>query len=347
MRNLFMWKYKRGLIRIPLIPYNEARGATCTKSVAQRSMYTSDTATKLKGINGIRITKTLYLFLVLTTYAHAKPLHIVTTVPYLADLVDNITCHNSNYVIHSLIPNGIDPHTYILAPKDRILIKNAGAIIQIGAGLEKWLDKIPIEKGQKRLILSQHLNLRKMRETSSTNKNELLLDPHIWQSPKLTEDAVLQLSQFLISQDQNNKNQIEACTQKYVENIHATVEELKKQIDTIPKENRLLATNHDSLGYFAIYFNLKIYTILGLSDEEQPSPKQLQNLILALQQHHIKSIFLEATGNPKSIQTVASNAHIKINGILYGDSFGQKGSNADTTIKLWKSNTETLVRALR
>ena len=43
------------IIRTPVIPCNEARGATCTKSAAQRSGYTSDAATKLQGINEVRI----------------------------------------------------------------------------------------------------------------------------------------------------------------------------------------------------------------------------------------------------------------------------------------------------
>ena len=291
--------------------------------------------------------KIIFVTLLISNFAQASPLNIIVTVPYISDLVHNVTCNSSKYNVDSLIPVGVDPHTYILTPNDRIRIKNANLIIQIGAGLEHWLDKIPFEKGQNRIVFSQHLNFHKMLDTESKNTNELVFDPHIWQSPKLTEEAALLLSQFLALQNPTDKNSLESCTKKYIEKIHSTVAELKKQVATIPEKNKLLATNHDALGYFADAFGFKIFSILGLSDEDEPSVEQLQSLITLLLQQHIKSVFLESTGNTKNIQTVANNAHVEVGGKLYGDSFGEKGSGADTTISMWQANTATLVKALK
>ncbi len=66
-----------------------------------------------------------------------------------------------------------------------------------------------------------------------------------------------------------------------------------------------------------------------------------------LKQNNIKALFLETTGNNKSIITIAKNANIKIGGKLYGDSFGEKNSGADTTLGLWQTNVTTIVKALK
>lgn len=280
------------------------------------------------------------------TSQQERKLNIIVTVPYLQDLIENITCHSQQYKVSSLIPVGVDPHTFILAPDDRIRLKNADLIVQIGAGLEPWLDKIPLSQNNL-IVLSKHLMFRKMDEDKGNSKSEFVYDPHIWQSPKLTEDAVLALAQILIEINSMDKVAINSCTRDYTSKIETTVVQLKKQIEKIPERERVIATNHDSLGYFAETFGFKIYSILGLSDEEEPSLVELTNLIMLLKQQHIKSIFLESTGNNKNIQTVSVNAHVNIGGKLYGDSFGEKGSGADTTLGMWQTNVSRIVKALQ
>jgi zinc/manganese transport system substrate-binding protein len=265
--------------------------------------------------------------------AFAQQTHIVVTVPYLKDLIQNITCSSSSYQVLSLIPVGVDPHTFLLAPEGRINLKNADLVVKIGAGLEPWLDKLTNGK-QKYVNLSQYLDLRPA-------------DPHIWQSPTMTKDATLALSQILARLSPQDKNKIERCTKSYIKEINSTVAQLKIELSTIPPQNKIIATNHESLGYFADAFGFKVFSILGVSDEEEPTFQQLKNLITLLQQQQIKSVFLESTGNRKNIETVAYNAHIKIGGKLYGDSFGEPSSGADTTLGLWQTNVSTLVKALK
>ena len=286
----------------------------------------------------------LFLLLFVET-AVAKPLKVVATVPFLVDLMENTTCRHSHYEVQSLIPVGVDPHTYVLTPQDRIALKNADLVLQIGAHLEPWLGKIPMEAKQGRLVLSEHLPLRKIQSQNSSPLSEF--DPHIWQSPQLTQKAAQVLKGYLSLKSSQDKDFLETCTQKYLEKIQSTVVDLKKQVGTIPVQNRVIATNHDSLSYFAEAFGFQIYSILGLSDEAEPSFQQMQNLISILKQKHIKSVFLESTGQTKNMETIAENAHIAVGGKLYGDSFGTLKSGANTTLGLWQSNVSTLVKALK
>jgi ABC-type Zn uptake system ZnuABC Zn-binding protein ZnuA len=292
-----------------------------------------------------------FILCLLTTHfsfaQEIKKLDIVTTVPYLTDVVNHISCQNKQIHVHSLIPIGVDPHTYMLTPSQRMEIKKAQILIQIGAHLEPWLDKINNESNQIRIVLSSQINFSEVKEVHSLNQDGFLLDPHIWQSPSLTKKTVQVISKELIQTGVENKKQIQMCTQNYLKEINDAVKQMNKTFSLLPENKKILATNHDSLGYFAKEFGFKIYTLLGMSDEDSPTISQLNNLINQLKQDKVSAIFLESTGNIKNIQTISENAHVKIGGKLYGDSLGSLESGANTTINMWKTNANTIVEGLK
>lgn len=289
--------------------------------------------------------KKIFLLLFLNCSAYGNPLTVTTSVPYLKDLVENITCQKNNDNINSIIPVGMDPHTFILTPSSRTLIQNSDIFIVVGAGLEPWLHKIKLKPTQTKIVLEKFLTLRNLKNSEGDNKFQL--DPHIWQSPNLTKNAVKILTQAFIKLNPENKNSYESCSARYLQDIESYVEKLKKEINLIPEKNRIIATNHDSLGYFANEFGFKIVSILGLSDEGEPSFNEFHNILQLMKKEEIHSVFLESTGGSKNIQTIAKNAHVKIGGKLYSDSFGDKGSGADTTLGMWETNMTTLVKSLQ
>lgn len=292
----------------------------------------------------------LFIILFFSKPVLSQQLHIVVSVPYLKDVLQNITCDSKQYQINSLIPTGLDPHTFILTPQDRFAIKKADLMIQIGAGLEPWLDKVKTDSLQNHIILTQIIKQQKKQISSQRDSKlpeQLATDPHIWQSPELTQRAAYSLAEILSQLNPSSRRIIEVCTKNYIDKIHLVVGKLQSQILVLPKNERILATNHDSFGYFAQAFDFKIYSILGLSDEEQPTFVQLKNLITLLQNQHIKAVFLESTGDHKNITMVAKNSKVKIGGKLYADSLGEVGSGAETTLGMWESNMLTIIKALQ
>lgn len=265
------------------------------------------------------------------SFSSAKQSNIVTTIPYLQDLVQNVTCNNKSISIESIVPTGTDPHTFSIKPSQRLTIQNAAMVIEIGGEFEHWLDKIPKNKNQIRLALIQNTTT----------------DPHIWQSPELTKMAVQKISQSIVEAHFLPKEEVQRCSQNYLKEIDATVKTLKKEIETIPSHKRILATNHDSLSYFAQAFGFQLVSILGASDEAAPTSAQIKNMIQTIRKQHVAALFLESTGDMKGLETVRRETGVKIGGKLYGDSLGSESSGANTTLGMWKTNVTTLVRALK
>lgn len=63
-----------------------------------------------------------------------KVLHIVTTVPPITNMVENIGGANVNVV--GIVPNGIDSHTFEPVPTDAKILADADIIIVNGLDLE-------------------------------------------------------------------------------------------------------------------------------------------------------------------------------------------------------------------
>lgn len=282
-----------------------------------------------------RYKKTFFLFTALIffnqkSYSNQSIL-VVTTIPYLADLANNVTCGNKKILIHSIIKPGTDPHTFAISLSDRMQIEQAQIVLQIGNGFESWIDKIP----------------KKEKQTWVNVTNAGNFDPHIWQSPSLTKIAVQKIADGFINAKILTKDQIEVCTRSYLTKIDQTVESLKKEVQSIPKENRILATNHDSLFYFAQEFGFKLVSILGTNDEAQPTPQQIKQMIKSIKKYHAKVLFLESTGNMKNLESVSRETGVKIGGQLFGDSLGTQDSGAETTLDMWKKNMSTIIKAIK
>jgi zinc/manganese transport system substrate-binding protein len=287
------------------------------------------------------------LFFAPVPYGAQKDLSVVVSVPYLADVLENITCGGNGIVIRSLIVSGMDPHTYVMTPQDRLAVQSAQMVVQVGAHLEPWLDRIASPSNQTRIRLSERVSFASLGANTALKQKGFETDPHIWQSPEITKKVVLLLSQELMSLQKSDAKKIQMCTAHYVKNIDARVKEVEDIFSTLPQSHRTLATNHDALGYFATAFHFRVLTLLGLSDEDAPSVSDLNRFMIELKKQQVSAVFLESTGNRKNIQTLVENAHVTLGGILYGDSFGPKGSGAENTLDMWKANAFTIEKALR
>lgn len=298
------------------------------------------------------------------SYAKTEKIKIVTSIPYLSDLVRQTTCHSKAIELNNLIPYGSDPHSFHMTKNERISIENANLVIIIGADFEPWAHKIRKSNKLKWLVVTEGMELKKIADEKQEHSphnhphehehehhnhehNHLEYDPHIWQSPLRTKLAAKKIASELKKLLPAESKIIEGCTKNYINTIDQEVNKLKKQLDTIPINKRKLATNHDALGYFASEFGLTIKSIVGLSDEAAPTAARLKEIINEIKQENINALFLESTGNMRNIKTVSNETGVKIGGTLYSDSLGPKGSEAETTIGMWQINIKTILDSLK
>lgn len=287
--------------------------------------------------------------LVFSGVAHAQKLRIAVTIPYIQDLLTNITCANSNFNVTTLVQQEVDPHTFAFSPAQRLVMAQAQVLIQVGSGLEIWMNKVHATTQQESIVLTEGMTLDRLEDTTEQTPHADVyeFDPHIWHSPKRTKQAVQKIADRLVVLSPANSAQIKQCTASYLKKIDDEVTRLRREVFTLPLESRVLPTNHDAFGYFADEFGFRVVSILGFSDEAPPTVQQIKSMIEQIRKQKIKVVFLEFTGNMKALESVAKETGVRVGGKLYGDTLGPKGSGAETVLGMWNTNIKTLVESLK
>lgn len=271
--------------------------------------------------------------------------NVVTTSTILTDLAE--TVGGDDIQLSGILEPGTDPHIYEPVPQDSIAFEQADLILYNGYNLEPNLIK---------LINAAGINARKVAvaeavsplQVKSEEGENLEPDPHIWGSAKNAIVMVETIRDELVELSPEDREAFVENTDELVTELERLHNWIQQQIATIPEENRQLITTHDAFEYYANAYGLEVTgTLIGISTEEQPSAKTVQQLVEAVKRTDAPAIFAETTINPQLIQTVATEAGVKLaEPALYSDSIGPQGSSADSYIKMMVQNTKTITENL-
>ena len=277
-----------------------------------------------------------------TTEGEEKP-RVVTTTTIITDLTERVA--GDEIELTSILKAGDDPHVYEPVPQDSIALETADLILYNGYNLEPAIIKLIQAagvKGKKFAVgeVAKPLDFE--------YEGQMVPDPHVWSD---AENAILMVNAIrdrlieISPEDREEFTENAAELTAELKLLHTWIE---NQIETIPESNRKLVTTHDAFGYYASAYGLNILgTLIGITTEEKPSAKTIENLIEAIKKSRVPTIFAETTINPRLIRTVAEEAGVKLAPQeLYADSLGAPGSDADTYIKMLVTNTRTIVEGL-
>jgi len=139
-----------------------------------------------------------------------------------------------------------------------------------------------------------------------------------------------------------------ANTKKLTDELTQIDTWIKAEIATIPATQRKLVTTHDAFGYYSKAYGIPVIGALqGVSTDEKATPTRVKALVKEIEATGVPTIFAEATLNPKLIEAVANEAHVKVaDRPLFADGLGETGSEGDTYQKLFLANTKTIVEGL-
>lgn len=278
-----------------------------------------------------------------TTTADGKP-QVVATSTIIADLTDQVGGDEIQLI--GILAPGTDPHVYEPVPADSQAMEKADLILYNGYNLEPGLIKLMQAVGDRvrQVPVGEVVPPLQLDETGG----KVVPDPHIWGDAENAIRMVSVIRDELIELSPANQaiySQNAAQLSQELEQLHTWI---GQQIQTIPKNQRQLVTTHDAFQYYARAYSLAIIgTLIGISTEEQPSAKTVQQLVESVKAAGVPVIFAETTINPALIQTVAQEAGVKLAPRqLYSDSIGAPGSAGDSYINMMVANTRTIVEAL-
>ena len=265
---------------------------------------------------------------------------------FLADIARSVA--GDRLVVESLIPVGVDPHGFEPTPKDAKKVAECVILIVNGAGFEEFLNKLLENVGGKRSVIVAAAGLAP-RDARPDEEGRHETDPHFWLDPNHVIKYVQNIRDGLVSADPGGAPEYARNAESYIAKLRALDAWIRGQVVQVPEKDRLLVTNHESLGYFADRYG---FTIVGtivpsVSTGASPSAKQLVAIIDAVKKTGARAIFLETGTNPKLARQLAQETGIKVVERLYTHSVSGPGGDAPTYIDMIRFNTRAVVGALR
>ncbi len=175
-----------------------------------------------------------------------------------------------------------------------------------------------------------------------------VLDPHFWFDPLRAQQAVSSIAAQLSGIDPAGQlyyRDNAAAYNEELDDLHAWIE---AEVNTIPEDQRLLVTSHDSFQYFAQRYNFEIVgAIMPLTTEVEPSAQDLAELMETIEHSGAKAVFAEKSHTDRLSRQVVEDTGAVLIGGLYTGSLGQIGGEAGTYLDFMRYNVSTIVEVLK
>jgi zinc/manganese transport system substrate-binding protein len=249
--------------------------------------------------------------------------------------------------VSGLIQPGQDPHEFQLSPSDLQAVSGARLVLTSGKNLEHYFNNLRDATKADLLPVGDKLPSLKMQagDDEKTGKSGFIEDPHWWNSVPNVEKATFIVRDELVKLDPAHADEYRGNAKSYANQLEQLNSWVKQKIAELPRDQRKLVTSHDAFQYFAKEYGFKIYSIEGLSTEDEPSLRHVSDLIDQIRKQHVKAIFLESALNPKVSVEITRESGAKTGGTLYADGLGT-GDGA-TYEGMIKHNVSTIVDALK
>jgi manganese/iron transport system substrate-binding protein len=293
-----------------------------------------------------------------STATGERPL-VVATTSVICDLTKQVAAETVD--LKCLVDAGQDPHTYQPKPDDRKAIEQANLVLYGGYDFEPSIiklvqattnesPKVAVHEVAvpKPIIGEEHDHGHDRHEGEEKHSEEKAPDPHVWHNPQNGVQMVEAIRSNLEKVSPNNAQLYATNAEKVTGEIKEIDSWIKKNVATIPENQRKLVTTHDALSYYTQAYNIKYEgAIEGLSTEAQPTAARIGELSKEIKQENVPTIFAESTHSAKLIERVAQEANVKVSQEkLYADGLGEPGTDADTYQKMLIANTKAIVDGL-
>jgi ABC-type Zn uptake system ZnuABC Zn-binding protein ZnuA len=257
---------------------------------------------------------------------------VIAVESFLADLTRDVA--GETLPVDALIPAGIELHGYQPSTQDIARLSRAKVIILNGAGLEPWLEEVVTNASQNAIIIEAAKGIPLIKD-----------DPHVWLDPILVKTYIENITAGLSVYDENHRAEF----LQNAENTKHKLDELdiwiKQQVKAIPQSRRILVTNHESLGYFALRYGFTLIgSIIPSADASaEPTAQNLATLVERINSSRAPAIFLEAGSNVQLAEQLQKETSIKVIVGMYTHS---TDANAPTYFEMMRSNVQKIVSAL-
>ncbi|NYT62623.1 metal ABC transporter substrate-binding protein [Alcaligenaceae bacterium] len=283
--------------------------------------------------------------------SEAAPLRVVASFSILGDMVKEVG--GERIVLSTIVGPNSDAHSFEPTPQDVKALAQAQVLVINGLDFEGWLPRLIQAAGFKgeQVLASKGVEVRHLSaieqarqasagHTDREHHNDV--DPHAWQSLTNGMIYVKNIADGLSQADPKSRAYYQSRAQAYIVQMKKLDTEIKQTFEAIPQDKRKVITSHDAFGYFAQAYGIQFISVVGLSNEAEPSAKEVAAIIDMAKKQHISGVFIENTSNSKLAKQIARETGAKVGGTLYSDALAPADQPAATYLGMFSWNAGRL-----
>lgn len=288
-------------------------------------------------------------------------LSVVTSFNAMTELVEAVG--GDKVEVHTIIPDGTEPHDFELKPSDVKALQGARVFVYNGLGMEPWAQEAIDAASNKNLTVLEashgieaihvdaeeeaahdHHEVDKKQEEQEhghEGHHHGDLDPHAWLSLKNAMVEVDAIAQVLAQADPDNASYYQDNANRYKAELAALDQEYAAKFATIPHKD--FVTGHAAFAYLCRDYGLHQESVEDVFAEGEPNAGQLAQLVNFAKSHGVKVIFAEEMASPEVSKTLASEVGAQVETLYTMESAEDNLSY----LERMRSNLEKIYASLR
>lgn len=283
----------------------------------------------------------------LAAWAEA-PLKVVATTGMIADAARQVG--GDQVEVKGLMGPGVDPHAYRQTRSDIVAMTRADLVLWHGLYLEAQMEEFFHDLERKRNVVAVADGVDKSKLRAHDDYADKY-DPHLWMSPVLWKDVVVQVQEALTEARPEAAETFAANTEAFLAEIDQLDAYGKQVLAAVPENSRVLVTAHDAFGYFGEEYGYEVLGIQGISTQSEAGLNRIGELVDTLVDQQLTAVFVESSVSDRSmralIEGAASKGHeVGVGGELYSDAMGEPGSYEGTYVGMLDHNITVIAGAL-
>ena len=278
----------------------------------------------------------------------ASGYRVMTTTSVFADLAR--LALGDSVQIDSIVPAGVDVHTFEPSPSDAAKIAAADLILMNGLGLDEWVISL-VDAAHKSeadiLRLGEGLDVSDAWSylASPEAETEHAYDPHVWLDPIGASLYVHRIAERVTQDRPELSSAVKSASTEGLALIRALDVEVRAMFAAIPAENRKIVTFHDAFGYFARAYNITIVGVAIASPGQDPSAREIAALIDAIRASGVTTVFSEVQFPSKVLTSIAAETGATVLADLYSDALG--AAPGDTYLGAMRANATAIASSMQ
>ena len=204
--------------------------------------------------------------------------------------------------VNDLVPAGTEPHDFDPSPRQLVDIGHSDLFLYNGAGFEPWIKKW---EGSTLVRPARVINMADALKEKGVIfvEEDGVINPHFWLDPIIFSGEVKVVRDALVAIDPVHENIFRENAGRLIKELEDLDQRFRAGLSSCTLHDVIVL--HEAFVYLSRRYGFSATSIVGISPEEEPSPKELVRIITIAREKGVKHIFSETVASPKFSEAIA------------------------------------------